>query len=34
MNPIHSGQLPSLNRYRHFADLSDTLSDTLSLTCL
>ena len=30
MKPVHSGLTPRLERYRHFADLSDTLS----LTCL
>ena len=30
MNPVNSGLAARLNRYRHFADLSDTLS----LTCL
>ena len=30
MKPVHSGLASSLERYRHFADLSDTLS----LTCL
>ena len=30
MNPVNSGLTPRLNRYRHFADRSDTLS----LTCL
>ena len=30
MNPVHSGLTLRLSRYRHFADLSDTLS----LACL